>query len=98
MLQGFITGPVANEETLEWGLISQFHPFRYFPNFSALSKHILAIEFIFDRCRRISAAVALVKYKCDSNNLKGIFARSKILFMEKLTNGALVTLNPEGRG
>ena len=28
-----------------WGLISQFPPFRYFPNFSALSKHTLANEY-----------------------------------------------------
>ena len=27
------------------GLISQFLPFRYFPNFSALSKHTLVIEY-----------------------------------------------------
>ena len=28
-----------------WGLLSQFPPFRYFPNFSALSKQTLAIEY-----------------------------------------------------
>ena len=28
-----------------WGLLSQFPPFRYFPNFSALSKHTLANEY-----------------------------------------------------
>ena len=28
-----------------WGLLSQFPPFRYFPNFSASSKHTLAIEY-----------------------------------------------------
>ena len=28
-----------------WGLLSQFLPFRYFPNFSALSKQTLAIEY-----------------------------------------------------
>ena len=39
--------------------------------------------FIFDRCRRSSAAVTPVKYKCDSRNLRGTFARSKILLMEK---------------
>ena len=38
-----------------------------------------------------SAAVAPVKYECDSNNLKGSFARSKILLTDKLTNRALVT-------
>ena len=53
------------------------------------------IAFIFDRCRRSSAAVAPVKYKCDSNNLRGTFARTKILLTEKLTNGALVTPIPD---
>ena len=28
-----------------WGLLSRFPPFRYFPNFSALSKHTLYIEY-----------------------------------------------------
>ena len=50
--------------------------------------------FMFDRCHRSSAAVALVKYKCDSNNLRGTFTRSKILLTEKLTSGALVTPTP----
>ena len=50
--------------------------------------------FILDRCRRSSAAVAHVKYKCDLNNLKDSFARSKILLTEKLTNRALVTRTP----
>ena len=35
-----------------------------------------------------------VKYKCDSNNLTGTFARSKILLTEKSTDGALVTTRP----
>ena len=38
--------------------------------------------------------MAPVKYKCDSNNSRGNFDRSKILLTEKLTNGALVTLTP----
>ena len=50
--------------------------------------------FIFDRCRRSSAAVAPVKYECDWDNLTGAFIRSKILLTEKLTNGALVTPAP----
>ena len=50
--------------------------------------------FIFDRCRRSSAAVTPVKYECDANNLTGSFARSKILLTGKLTNGALVTPTP----
>ena len=50
--------------------------------------------FIFDRCRRSSAAVTPVKYECDANNLTGTFERSEILLTEKLTNGALVTPTP----
>ena len=80
---------------LRWGLRSQFPPFRYFPNFSELPKHMLAIEyFIFGRCRRSSAAVTPVKYECGWNNLTCTFARWKILLTEKLTNGALVTPTP----
>ena len=52
--------------------------------------------FIFDRCRRNSAAVATVKYECDWNNLTDAFTRSKILLTEKLTNGPLVTPHPRG--
>ena len=53
--------------------------------------YVLGITFIFDRCRRSSAAVAPVKNKCDSNNLRGTFSRTKILLTDKLTNRALVT-------
>ena len=56
--------------------------------------YLLNIIFIFDRCRRSSAAVTPVKYECDANNLTGTFARSKILLTEKLTNRALVTPTP----
>ena len=66
-----------------------------------ISKHrqntrsLLNITFIFDRCRRSSPAVSPVKYvKCDSNNIRGTFARS-VYFTDKLTNGDLVTLTPE---
>ena len=51
--------------------------------------------FIFDRCCRSSAAVTPVKYECDTNNLTGTSARSKVLLTEKLTNGALVTPTPD---
>ena len=52
------------------------------------------MTFIFGRCRRSSAAVTPVKYECDSGNLTGTFAKSKILLTEKLANGALVTPTP----
>ena len=73
-----------------------FPPFRYFPNFSALSNthYLLKITFIFDKCRSSSATVAPVKYKCESNDLRDTFARSKTLLTETLTNGALVTPQP----
>ena len=45
--------------------------------------------------RRPRAAVAPVKYKCDSSYIRCTCARSKILLMEKLTNGALVTPTPD---
>ena len=45
-------------------------------------------------CHRSAAAGTHVKYKCDSRNLTCTFARSKMSFTEKLTNGALVTPNP----
>ena len=54
--------------------------------------------FIFGRCRHSSAAVTHVEYEGDSNILTGTWARSKILFMEKLTNGALVTPTPDHGG
>ena len=51
-----ITHPCTNFSSVEvrawlsyyiqgWGLLSQFPPFRYFPIFSALSNHTLAIEY-----------------------------------------------------
>ena len=45
--------------------------------------------------RRHCAAATPVKYECDSGNLTGNFARSKILLTEKLANGALVTPTPD---
>ena len=50
--------------------------------------------FVFDRCRRSSAVVTSVKYECDSRNITGSFARSKIALTEKLTSGALVPPTP----
>ena len=49
---------------------------------------------MFGMYRRISAAVIPVKYESDSRNLRGTFARSKNVLMEKSTNGALVPLTP----
>ena len=77
-------------DLLGWGLLSQFPPFCYFPNFSELPKHTLAIEYHVHNWQ-VSAPV---KYECDWNNLAGAFARSKILLTEKLRNGALVTPTP----
>ena len=93
---------------ISWEIISRRHPGvgvtmrissvpLFFFQCCQNTRYLLNITFIFDRCRRSSAAVAPVKYKCDSNNLRRTFARSKILLTEKLTKGALVTptLGPE---
>ena len=69
-----------------WGLLSQFPPFHYFPKFSALSKHTLAIEY--------HVYIWQVSQQLSSNNLRCTFDRSKILLTEKLTNEALVTPTP----
>ena len=58
---------------------------RYFPYVLLLSKHTLAIKYHV----YISAAVTPVKYECDSWNLTGTFARSKILITERLMNKSL---------
>ena len=63
-----------------------FQTFQYWQS----TRYLLSIMFIFDRCRRSSPAVTPVKYKCNSNNPRGTFARSKILLTEKLTNEALL--------
>ena len=38
-------GRLGFVESRQWGLLSQCPPFRYFPNFSALSKHTVAIAY-----------------------------------------------------
>ena len=75
---------------LGWGLLSQIPPFRYFPNFSALSKHMLVIQYHIHIWQ-----VSPVRYECDSKNVTCIFPIPKILLMVKSTNGALVTPTPE---
>ena len=85
-------------QDLGWGLLSLFPLFRYFPNFSALPKHTLAIEYLFYICQvspQLSCSdTSPIKHEYDSKNLTGTFARSNILPMEKLTNGDLVTPIP----
>ena len=68
----------------------------FFEFFSIIKTHISywIPRLFIDRCHRSSAAVAPVKYKCDSNYLRGTFAWWKRLLAEKLTNGALVTPPP----
>ena len=64
-----------------------------FFNFSALLKHAFAIEYhvyIWQVSPQFSFEGTCQIYKCDSNNLRNTFTRSKF-FMEKLTNWALVT-------
>ena len=85
----YILSPVSHK-ALGWWLLSQFPQFVIFRFFQyhQNTRYLLNIAFIFDRCRRSSAAVAPVKYKFDSNNVRGTFARTKILHTEKLRSGA----------
>ena len=55
---------------LGWGLLSQLPPFHYFPNFECRQNtRYINITFIFDRCRRCSAAVTPVKsFACGEIN------------------------------
>ena len=55
---------------------------------------LLNVAFIFDSCRRRSAAVIRVKYEGDSKNLTGIYAKSNISITNKPANGALITCTP----
>ena len=81
---------------LRWGLLSQFLPFCYF---SASPKSMLAIVYnvyIWQVSPQLSchATCQIWMWWCDAKNPTGIFAGSKILLMEKLTNRALVTPTP----
>ena len=82
---------ITGTTVLGWGLLSQFSPLRYFRNFSALEKHALAVGYHF---YILQVSPELVKYICDSNNLRGNFAWSRILRTEKLMNPGLVTTTP----
>ena len=71
-----------------WGLLKQYHPVHYFPKFSALSKHKLCIEYqvdIWQVSPQLSCGDTCPIWTW--KNLKGTFARSKILIREKLKNG-----------
>ena len=79
-----------------WGLLSLFPPFRYFPNYSALSKHALAIKYhvyIWQVSPQLSCGDTC-QYECDSKNLAGTLTISKLLLTEILAIGALVTPTP----
>ena len=80
---------------LRWGLLSQFPPYCYFLQHHPNICWPFNITFIFDMCRRSSAAVTHVKYECDAKNLTGTFTGPKIFLTEKLRNRALVTSNPD---
>ena len=75
--------PVITEQV--WGLLSQFPLFHYVLNFSALSIHMLAIEYhvhIWQVLPQLSCG-APVKYECDANNQRGTFAQSMNLNISK---------------
>ena len=61
------------------GWWANFHRSVIFPIFHHCQNTgwLLNIAFIFDRCRRSSAAAPPVKYRCDSYDLRGTFARLK---------------------
>ena len=75
-----------------WGLQSQFSPLRYFPDFSALSKHTLDTEYhvcIWQVSPQLSCGDTCHIWMWFKGS-NSYFARSKNLLTEKLTNGALV--------
>ena len=59
---------------LVWGLLNQFPPFRYFPNFHPCQNtgYPLNITFIFDRCRQQLS----FRYESDSKNWTDFSAKS----------------------
>ena len=81
---------------LGWALLRRFPPFHYFPNFQhcQITCLLLNITLIFHMCYCSAASVTPVKYELDSKNVTSTFTRLKVLLMEKLTNGALVTPTP----
>ena len=81
-----------------WGYLANFRR-SFFSQFFLEYKNTnypLDIVFISDKCRHSLAAVAYVKYKCDSMNLTGTFLSPTISLSEKLTNGTLVSSLPDG--
>ena len=78
------------------GLLNQFPPFRYFPKLSALWIRTLAIKYqahIWQVSPQLSCSGTSQIWMWLKSQIR-IFARSKILLMEKCTNGALVSLTP----
>ena len=57
-----------------------FRNFQFYHN----TCYLFNITFIFDRCRRSSAAVAPVKYKCDSNNLRSNFLEDRKFCLQRI--------------
>ena len=88
----FFSPPISTYWDQGWGLQSRFPPIRYFPNFSTSPKYILAIEY---HVHIWQVSLTPIKYECDSKNVTGTFARSKILLTEKFTNRSLGTPTPE---
>ena len=76
-------GIVLNQ--LGWGLLSQFPLFRYFPNFSVMSKHLLAIEhhvYILQVLPQLSCGNTCQIWKWFKQS--DTFARSEILLTESI--------------
>ena len=87
---------MSYKTTLGWGLLSQFPPFRYFPNYSSLSKHTLTVKYrvyIWQVSPQLSCGdTCWIWMWFEESNM--YFYMIKILLTEKLTNGALVTPTP----
>ena len=79
-----------------WGLLSYFRPFRYFLNFSSLSKHSLTVKYRVYIWRVLTQLgcgdTCQIWMWCEHNNM--FFCKIKYLLTEKLTNGALATPIP----
>ena len=77
-----------------WGLLNQFPPSHYFPHFSALPKHTLAIEY------HVYIWRVLPQLSCGDTCQIWIWfkesniSKIKILFVEVLIKWALVTPTP----
>ena len=80
-----------------WGSLNQFSPFHYFSIFSTLIKQMLGIEhhvYIWQVSPQLSCGDTCQIWMWFKEYMRYFCKIKKILFMEKLTNGASVTPTP----